>query len=92
MGLGGRAHARYVFRLFEDLRMSAICNRKVLFLYPGTKYGGENPLTINKVSAALNYRVTPEVTGFPSLLPLNRQRIIKSEVKMRVPGHPMSVF
>ena len=37
-------------------------------------------------------RVTPEVNGLPSLLPLKRQRIITSKVKMRVPVHPMSVF
>ena len=48
----------------------------------------ENPLTIHKISAALT-RVTPEVTKLPSLLPLIRQRIIKSEVKF---VHPMSVF
>ena len=50
--------------------------------------GGENPLTIHKIYA---------VTGLPSfycrhLLPLNRQRIIKSLVEIRVPVHPMSVF
>ena len=41
-------------------------------------------------------RVTPEVTGVPCLLPLlqplNRQRIIKTKVKIRVPIYPMSVF
>ena len=41
-------------------------------------------------------RVTPEMTGLPSLLPLllplNRQRIITSTVKKRVLVHPMSVF
>ena len=37
-------------------------------------------------------RVTPEVTGLPSLLLLNRQRIIKSIVEIRVSVHPMSVF
>ena len=44
--------------------------------------GAENPLTIHKISAALT-RVTPEVTKLPSLLPLIRQRIIKSKVKIR---------
>ena len=34
-------------------------------------------------------RVSPEVTGLPSLLPLNRQRIIKSIVKIRVSVHPI---
>ena len=42
----------------------------------------ENPLTIHKISVALT-RVTPEVTKLPSLLPLIRQRIIKSKVKIR---------
>ena len=36
--------------------------------------------------------MTAEVTGLPSLLPLNKQRIIKSKVKIRAPVHPMSVF
>ena len=40
----------------------------------------------------LGCRVTPEVTRLPSLLPLNRQRIIKSKVKISVPVHPISVF
>ena len=41
------------------------------FFYPGTKYGGQNPLTIHKIYAAL----TPSdsrslnVPGLPSLLP-----------------------
>ena len=39
--------------------------------------GAEDPLTIHKISAALT-RVTPEVTK----LPLTRQRIIKSKVKI----------
>ena len=43
--------------------------------------GAENPLTIHKISAALT-RVTPEVTKLPSLLPLIRQRIMKSKVKI----------
>ena len=29
------------------------------------------------------------MSELPSLLPLNRQRIIKSKVKIRVPVHPM---
>ena len=42
--------------------------------------GAENPLTIHKISAALT-RVTPEVTKLPSLLPLIRQRVIKSKIR-----------
>ena len=34
-------------------------------------------------------KYTTEVTGLPSLLPVYRQRIIKSNVKMQVPIHPM---
>ena len=30
------------------------------------------------------------MTGLPSLLPLNRQRIIKSKVKISVPVHPLT--
>ena len=53
--------------------------------------GDENPLTIHKIYAARR-RVTPEVTGLPSSLPLNRQKIIKSKVRICVPVHRMSVF
>ena len=43
---------------------------------------GENPFTIQEVSAAM----TPSDSRIlPSLLPLNRRRIITSKVKMRVP-------
>ena len=61
--------------------------RRVLFCTEVQSMGGENPLTIQEI-----YSVTPEVTGLPTLLPLYRQRIIKSEVKICVPVHPMSVF
>ena len=40
----------------------------------------------------LRRRVTPEMTGFPSLLLLNRQRIIKDKIKIHVPVHLMSAF
>ena len=33
--------------------MSAILQKKANFLYPGTKYGGQNPLTIHEIYAAL---------------------------------------
>ena len=63
------------------------------FLYPGTKYGGQNPLTIHKIYVALTPSDSRSDSGLPSLLlPLDTQRIIKSEVKIRVPVHPMSVF
>ena len=65
-------------------------------MYPGTKYGGlKIPLQSKKYLSRQyikEYRCTPEVTGLPSLLPLKRQRIMKSKVKIRVPVHPMSVF
>ena len=52
-----RVWSSKVFRgrrnLFYDLCMSAICKRWDTFLYPYTRYGGENPLTIHKISAAL---------------------------------------
>ena len=59
--------------------------------------GGENPLTIHEIYAALTPSDSQsDCTGFRvccrQLLPLNRQRIIKSKVKIRVPVHPMSVF
>ena len=53
----GGPHLRYVFRggrgLFLDLRMSAISQKKGTFLYPGTKYGCQNPLTIHEMHVAL---------------------------------------
>ena len=33
--------------------MSAILQKKGTFLYPGTKYEGQNPLTIHEIYAAL---------------------------------------
>ena len=89
-----RGHPRYVFR-----------GRRGLFLRPphvrdfvkeGTKYGGQNPLTIHEIYAALtpSDSRTDWASEFAAanLLPLNKQRIIESEVKLRVPVHPMSVF
>ena len=55
---------------------------RYLFCTEVRSKGAGNPLTIHKISAALT-RVTPEVTKLPSLLPLIRQRIIKSKVKIR---------
>ena len=56
----GGPHLSYVFRgrwvFFEDLRMSAILEKKGTFLYPDTKYGGQNPLTIQETYAALTPR------------------------------------
>ena len=37
-------------------------------------------------------RMAPEVTGLLSLLPLNRQRIIKSTVNIHVPVHQCQCF
>ena len=50
---GGRTRVTYFAE--EDLRMSAILQMKGTFLYPVTKYGGggENPLTIHEIYAAL---------------------------------------
>ena len=33
--------------------MSAILSKKGTFVYPGTKYGGQNPPTIHEIYAAL---------------------------------------
>ena len=52
--------------------------KKCTFLYPGTKYGGQNPLTIHEIYAALMPSDSRSDSGLPSLLPLNKQRIIKS--------------
>ena len=38
---------------FKTSACLRICKRRVLFLYPGTKYGGQNPLTIHEIYAAL---------------------------------------
>ena len=53
---GGRTFVTYFAEegvFFSDLRMSAILQKKGTFLYPGTKYGGQNPLTIHEIYAAL---------------------------------------
>ena len=51
---GGRTSVTYFAEegvFFRDLRMSAILLKKGTFLYPGTKYGGQNPLTIHEIYA-----------------------------------------
>ena len=57
---------------------------------------GENALKIYKVSTALTPSDSRSDSALPNLLslllPLNRQRIITSKIKMRVPVHPMSVL
>ena len=62
-------HLRYVFRgrrgLF--LRPPRFCKRRVLF-YPGTKYGGQNPLTIHKIYGALTPSDSRNDSGLTSLL------------------------
>ena len=69
---------------FKTSACPRFCKRRVLFCTQVRSVRGENPLTIHEVSAALT-RLTPEVTGLPSLLPLNWQGII-TPVRMRVPG------
>ena len=93
----GGSHPRYVFRgkgvFFKTSACQRFCKNRTLFLYPSTKYGGGGGGGWKSAHNTRNIRrVTPEVTGLPSLLPLNRQKIIKSKVKIRVPVHPMSVF
>ena len=55
--------------------------------------GGENPLTIHEIYVALTPSDSRSDVGFRVCCrKLNRQRIIKSQVKIRVPVHPMSLF
>ena len=62
--------------------------------------GGENPLIIHEIYAALTPSDSRSVwasefaaaTCCRHLLPLNTQRILNSKVKICVPVHPMSVF
>ena len=87
---GGGGGGRVTYFAEEGVACPRFCKRRVLFLYPGTK-SPYNPRNIRGSDAD---RVTPEVTGLPSLLPqllLYRQRIIKSKVKIRVPVPPMTV-
>ena len=67
------------------------CKRRVLFRTQVRSMGVKIPLQSTEYTR-LCRRVTPKVTGLPSLLPLNMQRIIKSWIKIRVPVLPMSVF
>ena len=54
----GGPHLRYVFR-----------GRRGLFLRPHTKYGGQNPLTIHEIYAALTPSDFRSDSGLLSLLP-----------------------
>ena len=53
----GGSHLRYVFRGRRGLFLRPPHVRDFVkegyILYPGTKYGGQNPLTIHKIYAAL---------------------------------------
>ena len=49
--------------------MSAILKMKGTFLYPGTKYGGQNPLTIHEIYSALTPSDSRNDSGLTSLLP-----------------------
>ena len=101
-GGGGWGRTRFTYSaeegvFFKTSACPRFCRRRVLFCTLVRSMGGggdENPLTIHEIYAALtpsdsrsDFRVSCR-----HLLPLNRQRIIKSEVKIRVPVHPMSVF
>ena len=81
---------------FKTSACPRFCKRRVLFCTQVRSMGVKIPLQSTKYTR-LWRRVTPEVTqGFRvccrDLLPLNKQRIIKSWVKIRVPVHPKSVF
>ena len=49
---GGRTRVTYFAEEGVFFKTSA-CPRFCTFLYPGTKYGGQNPLTIHEIYAAL---------------------------------------
>ena len=68
------------------------CKKKGTFLYPGTKYGGENPLTIHEIYAALTPSDARSDWGSEFAAAKQAEDYIKSKVKIRVPVHPMSVF
>ena len=53
---GGRTRVTYFAEegvFFKISTCPRFWKRRVLFLYPGTKYGGQNPLTIHETYAAL---------------------------------------
>ena len=54
---------------FKTSACPRFCKRRVHFLYPGTKYGGQNPLTIHEIYAALTPSDSRCDSGLPSLLP-----------------------
>ena len=68
---GGRTRVTYFAEewvFFKTFACPRFCKRRVLFCTQVRSMGGENPLTIHEIYAAL----TPcdsEVTGLPSLLP-----------------------
>ena len=94
MGLseGGRTRLAYFAEegvFFKTSECPRFCIKRVFFCNQVGSMGGENPLTIHEIYAAL----TPSYVGFRVCCrKRNRQRIIKSEVKIRVPVHPMSLF
>ena len=93
---GGRTCVTYFAEegVFLTLRISRFVKEGYLFVPRYVIWGVKIPLQSTRYRR-LWHRVTAEVTGIPSLLqlrlPLNRQRIIKYKVKIRVPVYPMSV-
>ena len=90
----GRTYVKYFTEEGVFFKNSA-CPRFVKegsFFEPRYKvWGTKIPLQSTKY-AWLWRQLTSKVTGLLSLLPLSRQRIIKSKVKICVHVHPMSVF
>ena len=92
----GGLHPRYIFRgrrglLLRPLHVRDFVKEGYFFVRRYEVWGVKIPLQSTKYTQLWRW-VTPELTGLPSLLPLNTQRILNSKVKICVPVHPMSVF
>ena len=87
----GGPHPRYVFLFLRPPHVRDFVKEGYFFVPRYEVWGSKSPYNPRNIRGSdaewLGFRVCCR-----HLLPLNTQRIIESEVKIRVPVHPMSVF
>ena len=96
---GGVAPALHISRkkgsFFKTSACPRFCKRRVLFCTQVRSMGSKSPYNPRNIRGS-DAEWLPKWLGFRvcchHLLLLNKQRIIKSKVKIRAPVHPMSVF
>ena len=96
-GEGGRTRVTYFAEdgvFFKTSACPRFCKRRVPFCTQVRSMGGENPLTIHEIYAALtpSDSLSDWASESAAATQADYNISITSKVKMRVPVHPMSVF